>query len=160
MIVLGVDPGIVVAGYALVSYTQGRVLLLDSGVVKMSSAQSLPYRVKCLHDFFGLKIQEFKVTDLVLETPFLGKNAQNFLKLGYVRGILYLLVESNSLRLHEFSPREVKHALTGYGGADKDQLARVVMRLFPGFVFPEKLDITDAVALALCGLWRGSVVLK
>jgi crossover junction endodeoxyribonuclease RuvC len=160
VIVLGIDPGVVVAGYALVSYAQGKVLLLDSGVVKMSSAQSLPYRVKCLHDFFSVKIQEFKVTDLVLETPFLGKNAQNFLKLGYVRGILYLLVETHGLRMHEFSPREVKHALTGYGGADKDQLARVVVRLFPGFVFPEKLDITDAVALALCGLWRGSSVLR
>ncbi len=160
MIVLGIDPGVVIAGYALVSCSQGRVMLLDCGVVKMSSSQSLPSRVKYLHDFFLAKIQEFKVTDLVLETPFLGKNAQNFLKLGYVRGILYLLSETFGVRLHEFAPREVKHALTGFGGADKDQLARVVVRLFPGFVFPERLDVTDAVALALCGLWRGSAVLK
>lgn len=154
MIILAVDPSVVSAGFAVIEFRNGRVVLLDSGLVKMSSAQGLPERVACLHDFFEAKIGAWKVTHLTLETPFLGKNAQNFLKLGYVRGILYLLSHKFSLRLHEFSPREIKHGLTGFGGADKAQLARVVMQLFPGFAMPERFDVTDSIALALCCLWK------
>lgn len=154
MVVLGVDPGVIAAGYAVLSVENGRVVLLDYGVLKQKSQVALTERVSALHDFFVEKIVTYQVTDLALETPFMGKNAQNFLKLGYVRGVLYVSVHKYNLRLHEFSPREVKLAITGYGAAEKEQLARVIMRLFPGFSFPERYDISDAIALALCGLWN------
>jgi len=154
MIVLGVDPGVVTAGYAVVSVSKSRVMLLDYGTLKQRSAIPLSERVSVLHDFFNEKIEAWRVTDLALETPFLGKNAQNFLKLGYVRGVLYVSVHKYDLMLHEFSPREVKRALTGYGAAQKDQLARVITRLFPGFEFDGRYDMTDAISLALCGLWQ------
>lgn len=154
MIILAVDPSVVSAGFAVIEFSGGRIVLLDCGLVKMSSSQGLPERIAYLHDFFESKVGAWKITDLTLETPFMGKNVQNFLKLGYVRGILYLISHKSNLRLHEFSPREIKQALTGFGGADKEQLARVVMRLFPGFVMPERFDVTDAIALGLCCLWR------
>jgi crossover junction endodeoxyribonuclease RuvC len=84
----------------------------------------------------------------------LGKNTQVFLKLGYVRGILYLLAAKNKCVLHEFSPREVKQSITGFGGASKEQVARVLMQLFPRIAKPDKEDVTDALAVTLCGLWR------
>jgi crossover junction endodeoxyribonuclease RuvC len=93
-----------------------------------------------------------------LETPFFGKNAQNFLKLGYLRGALYLLADKNRLKLHEFYPREVKQAVTGYGGASKDQVARVILQLFPRMKSPKKEDVTDALAVTLCGLWRQQTI--
>ncbi len=154
MIILAIDPSVVCAGFAVLGKGGGRILLLDSGLVKLSSGLGLPERLARLYEVFDSKVTEWQVTDLVLETPFLGKNAQNFLKLGYVRGILYLIAHRYGLRLHEFSPREIKHALTGFGGADKEQISRVILTLFPGFVRPEQFDVTDAIALALCCLWR------
>lgn len=154
MVILGVDPGIVCAGFSVASVEQGRVMLLDYGYVKMSSSMPIPERLSTLHDAFSSKIEQFKVTDLVFETPFLGKNAQNFLKLGYVRGILYLLSHRYKLVIHEFSPREVKRAITGSGAAEKEQLARVLLRLFPGLELPDRYDVTDAIALSLCGIWQ------
>ena len=68
--------------------------------------------------------------------------------------VLYLLAHQHSLALNEFSPREVKQAVTGYGGASKEQVARVVLQLFPRMKEPDKLDVTDALAVTLCGLWR------
>ena len=56
--------------------------------------------------------------------------------------------------MHEYSPREVKQAVTGFGGAGKDQVLRMVMKFFPGLVTPEKSDISDALAVSLCGLWK------
>jgi crossover junction endodeoxyribonuclease RuvC len=154
VIILAVDPSVVNAGFAVIESRNGRVVLLEAGLVKMTAKQALPERIAWLHDSFDARVSQWKVTDLALETPFLGKNAQNFLKLGYVRGILYLIAHRWRVSLHEYSPREVKHALTGFGGADKEQLARVIMQLFPGFTFPERFDITDAIALALCCLWK------
>lgn len=157
MIYLGVDPGIINAGFSILSHENSKTALLDCGFAKMSSKDSLPKRLDYLYNFFNQKIVDYQVTDLVLETPFLGKNAQNFLKLGYVRGILYLLANRSNLKIHEFSPRELKFALTGYGAAQKIQVSTMIYRLFPGIEKNVKFDVTDAIALSLCGLWSNKI---
>lgn len=154
MIVLGVDPGCRIAGYALLKKDQRTTFLLDCGFVSMGSTKPLYERVGIFHDAFEALIIKWQVTHLALETPFLGKNAQNFLKLGYMRGILYLLTHKYKLSLHEFSPTQVKQSVTGYGSASKDQVARVVLQLFPKLTAPNKADVTDALAVSLCGLWQ------
>jgi crossover junction endodeoxyribonuclease RuvC len=60
------------------------------------------------------------------------------------------------LSIQEFAPREVKQSVTGFGGASKDQVARVVLQLFPGMEVPKKEDVTDALAVTLCGLWAST----
>jgi len=154
VVILGVDPGTRFAGFGILKKENHKVFLLDYGCLAMSSSKSLVERVGIFHDFFTEKIKTYQVTNLALETPFLGKNASNFLKLGYIRGILYLLSDKNNLQLHEFSPREVKMSVTGYGGAAKDQVARVVLRLFPGVKDVKRDDVTDALAVSLCGMWN------
>lgn len=155
-VILGVDPGFVAAGFGVLSAPARNVVTLHAcGALRMRSTDSIPVRIVRFHDFFSDLIVTRNVTHLALETPFLGKNAQNFLKLGYLRGILLLLAQRHNLSLHEFSPREVKMSLTGFGGASKEQVARVVMRLFPQLASVERLDVTDALAVSLCGLWAG-----
>jgi len=155
VVVLGIDPGLRISGYGVVQRTGRQAVLLDCGYLSMSSSKSVAQRITIFHDFFSQKITQWSATDIALETPFLGKNAQNFLKLGYLRGILYLLANKNNLLIHEFSPREVKQSLTGFGGASKDQVARVMMQLFPRLKQQKKLDVTDALAITLCGVWKG-----
>lgn len=155
MIILGVDPGFSFTGFGVLKQEKGKSFLLDYGYLKMSSKKKLPERVGIFHTFLKEKIETLHVSAIALETPFLGKNAQNFLKLGYLRGILYLLSDCYSLPLHEFAPREVKRSITGYGGASKDQVARVVLKLFPKMEMPKRDDVTDALAITLCGLWQG-----
>ena len=157
MIVLGIDPGFRFAGFGIIKHEKHKTYLLDYGYLPMSSSQTLVMRVGIFYDFFEEKINTWRVTDLALETPFLHKNAQNFLKLGYLRGILYLLAHKNSLKLKEFSPTEIKQAITGYGGASKEQVARTIIQLFPGMEQPKKEDVTDALAVTLCSLWRQDI---
>jgi crossover junction endodeoxyribonuclease RuvC len=156
MVILGVDPGFQFAGFGILKKEGRQALLLDYGCLTMRSSESIPSRIGTFHDFFDEKITTFGVTVISLETPFLGKNAQNFLKLGYLRGILYLLADKHGTTLQEFAPREVKQSVTGFGGASKDQVARVVMQLFPGMEVPKKEDVTDALAVTLCGLWASN----
>lgn len=153
-IILGVDPGFHVTGFGVMRKESRAIVLLDYGYLSMSSSKSIMERTGIFHDFFVEKIHAYHINELALETPFLGKNAQNFLKLGYLRGILYLLANKHNLILHEFAPREVKQAVTGFGGAQKDQVARVVAQLFARSITPAKYDVTDALAITLCGLWH------
>jgi crossover junction endodeoxyribonuclease RuvC len=156
-VVLGVDPGFHVTGYAISLRDSQRVLLLDCGYLKMSSQHHLSKRVGQFYTFFTEKIAKHQVTTIALETSFLGKNAQTFLKLGYLRGILYLLADQHALALHEFAPREIKVSVTGFGGASKEQVAGMMLRLFPRlseFGAIERNDVTDALAICLCGIWQ------
>lgn len=156
-VVLGVDPGTRVAGFSIVALRQNKPALLDYGALTMSGLLPLSQRIGIFHRFFDEKIVCHHVSRIALETPFLGKNAQTFLKLGYLRGILHLLQDTHQLELCEFSPMTIKQSVTGYGGADKEQVARLLLRFFPALAMPDKLDITDAIAVGLCGAqWKPS----
>jgi len=154
VVVVGIDPGLGITGFGVARPHNGRVQLLDCGYLRLQSTKSLTHRIGMFHEFLESKISQWGATDLALETPFLGKNAQNFLKLGYLRGIAHLVACRNTLNVHEFSPCQVKRAVTGFGGAQKDQVARVIMQLFPRLGKPSKDDVTDAIAVTLAGVWR------
>lgn len=154
MIILGVDPGFSVTGYSILQKNKNQIIMLDHGFLKLPVAQSLDARIGIFYDVLAEKIKLYEVTTIALETSFLGKNAQTFLKLGYLRGILYLLAYQNKLNLCEFAPRQVKQTVTGYGAASKEQVAKVLSMLFPAIPKPLKEDVTDAIAISLCGLWQ------
>src|SRR3972149_1591592 len=98
MTILGIDPGFSVTGFGVLKKQNSTIVLLtDYGDLRMSSTKSLAVRIGIFHDFFTEKIERWQITDLALETPFLGKNSQTFLKLGYLRGILYLLANRHQL---------------------------------------------------------------
>jgi crossover junction endodeoxyribonuclease RuvC len=155
MIILGIDPGFSITGYGIMKKEKQTTSILDFGAVRFSSSHSLETRIGQFYETFSQKITEHQVSLIALETPFLGKNPQNFLKLGYLRGIIYLLAHQHKVPIAEFSPREVKLAITGSGAAQKEQVARVLARLFKGLEVPKTLDITDALAVTLCGVWKG-----
>ncbi|OGB84305.1 crossover junction endodeoxyribonuclease RuvC [candidate division TM6 bacterium RIFCSPHIGHO2_12_FULL_32_22] len=154
MVILGIDPGTRISGFGILKKESNRSFLLESGCLKLNPTTDLKDRISQFHNFFEEKVEKFQITDLALETPFLGKNAQNFLKLGYLRGILYLVASKHKMKIHEFSPREIKQAVTGFGGASKEQVSRMMLQFFPGIKVSGTLDVTDALAVTLCGLWR------
>lgn len=160
MRVLGIDPGFSFTGYAIVVKEGTKTMLLDFGYLKLPQSRPLPERVSLFHDALEKKIIQFQITHLSIETPFLGKNAQNFLKLGYLRGILYFLSHKHNLTLCEFAPTQIKQSLTGFGGASKEQVSRVLFQLFPTLSKPDKYDATDALAISLCGLWQTKSLLR
>jgi crossover junction endodeoxyribonuclease RuvC len=160
MICLGIDPGLRYCGFGIAQKICQKVILLDYGLLQMSSSQSLVDRVGIFYRHYDELIRKYQVDTVILETPFLGKNAQNFLKLGYLRGILYLLADQHKLTILEFTPKQVKLAITGYGSADKAQVARVIQQLFPKMSAPKRDDVTDALAVTLCGVWQKQSLLN
>lgn len=156
-IILGIDPGTRITGYAVGAITAGKLSLIDYGYISFPATKPLPARVGEFHATLSEIIVEHHVTEIALETPFLGKNTQTFLKLGYLRGILYLLAHAHGATLHEFAPRSVKLAVTGSGGAEKEQVARALKALFPQLAHLPlscRADVTDAIAITLCAAWK------
>lgn len=158
IVLLGVDPGFSATGYACARKNKSKTAVFDYGYLKLSSTDDIPTRTEQFYNFFHEKIKTHGVTHIALETPFLGKNPQSFLKLGYLRGVLNLLSKQYNLKLFELSPRQVKQAVTGFGGASKEQVAQMIGRLFPQLGETAKTyrnDVTDALAICICGIWMG-----
>ncbi len=153
MKLLAIDPGLSFTGYAVYVRDGQKTLLLAADVIKVKSTLSIPAKLKFLYDSINDMVCDHEVTDLAIETPFLGKNAATFAKLGYIRSVLYLLSEVHSLSLHEFAPQVVKKAITGNGHADKDMVARVMRRLYPKLIDSRRTDVTDAAAVGMCAIY-------
>lgn len=158
-VILAIDPGFTNTGFAVLTKVNRQMVLLDYGVLNFKASLELPQKIGIFHKFLNEKIKQYSVTCIALETPFLGKNAQNFLKLGYLRGIMYLNADTHNLFLLEYTPRQVKISVTGFGGAEKEQVARVISRFFPHIQIT-KFDATDAIAVGLCGLWANPSLLN
>jgi crossover junction endodeoxyribonuclease RuvC len=154
MIILGIDPGARFSGYSVFQKNNHQLLLLDYGVIALGAQKPLPERIAIFHEKIDLLVKKFNANYIALEEPFLGKNAQNFLKLGYLRGILYLIAQNNKINILEFAPRKIKCAVTGFGGASKEQVAFMVRKQLPHVVANVRTDVTDALAVGLCGVWE------
>ena len=160
MNLLSVDPGLTHTGYAIFEIEpvpkRHGLPKYESITLKFYDAISPKKKYpipKKLHDiYFTLfdVIHNHQITDIALETPFLGKNAQSFLKLGYIRGLLLLLAEVHGLAVHEFPPQVVKKAVTGNGFSDKQAVFEAVQRVFPYLEEPKLYDISDAIAVGIC----------
>jgi crossover junction endodeoxyribonuclease RuvC len=150
MIILGVDPGTLFTGYGIIEKKDGRVLLLDVGVIKNPSKSSMPLRLRKIYTSLCTVIQQFHPDEFAIETAFYSNNAQSALKIGQARGVAILAGANFEIPVTEYSPREVKKAVVGSGAASKRQVQYMVMKLFHLQDPPKPLDATDAIAVAMC----------
>ncbi len=158
IVILAIDPGTRFCGYAIAAQTGNHTGVCAHGCLIFKAQKPLPERLLEFHDAIETLIKEWHIDKIAIETPFLGKNAQNFLKLGYLRGIIYLLAQRHRVFIEEFTPRSVKQQIAGFGGASKEQVACMVHTLLPR-LGPQVLreDETDALAIALCCLWKNRI---
>jgi crossover junction endodeoxyribonuclease RuvC len=152
MIILGIDPGSLITGFGVVQVGRGEVKLLAHDVVRNKPGNSMPLRLKTIYAGLAEVIEEFHPDECAIETAFYGKNAQSALKIGQTRGVAILAAVLKEIPTSEYSPREVKKAVTGNGGASKDRVRFMVRSLLKIDSAPKELDATDAVAVALCHL--------
>jgi len=149
--VLGIDPGTAVTGYGLVLRREdGSLSLLECGVIRTSSKEPLPFRIREI--FLGIQeiIDRFGPGSMAVEDVFQGKNVRSALTLGHARGAILLAAALQDLFIAEYSPREIKKAVVGTGNATKHQVAYMVQRHLHLKTPPAPADAADGVAAALC----------
>ena len=160
MRILGIDPGTLFTGFGIVDYDKNELVYVASGVIKIPPTKDQPPRLKKIYDELNQIIKKYKPDEFALETAFYGKNAQSALKIGYARGVSMLVAINNGLPIKEYSPREIKKAVVGSGGASKEQVQYMMKKLLTLKNPKMKLDETDAIAVSVCHAFRVSTPVK
>ncbi len=153
MRVLGIDPGLALTGYGLVE-GNGHPILVEMGSVVTPPSLPLPERLKALYQDLSALLDRLRPDAVAMEELFFGKNIRTAIAVGQARGVAILAVAQAGIPLHEYTPLQVKEALTGYGRADKQQIQRMVCLLLGLPSPPQPDDVADAVAVAICHLQR------
>jgi crossover junction endodeoxyribonuclease RuvC len=150
MIILGVDPGSLRTGYGAIETDGRRHRLVEKGVLVPPARLPLPARLRHIHHGISALIARLGPAAIAVEDVFHAANTRTALVLGHVRGVILLAGAEAGLPIHEFPPATVKVQITGFGRAEKAQVALMVARLLglPGEAEPG--DASDALAVAVC----------
>ncbi|MEZ4861894.1 MAG: crossover junction endodeoxyribonuclease RuvC [Caldilineaceae bacterium] len=153
LVILGIDPGTAITGYGVVGQTvQGDFELLACGVIRTQAHVAMHLRLQELfHDLQAI-IREFQPDEMAIEKLFFGRNVTTAISVGQARGTILLAAAECGLAVAEYTPAEVKQAITGYGNADKRQIQEMVQRVLSLANPPQPDDAADGVAIAICHL--------
>lgn len=152
MIVLGIDPGTAITGYGLVREENGQAVALAYGAITTPSDLALPDRLQLLHRDLAAIIEQYHPDQSAVEQLFFNKNVRTALAVGHGRGVVLLTLAQAHVPVYEYTPLEVKQAVTGSGRADKAQVQQMVMLLLGLSKIPKPDDAADALAIAICHL--------
>jgi len=155
LITLGIDPGTARLGYGLVEAATDPILI-DFGVIETAASVDMPSRLSGLYDAVTTLISTHHPDVLAVEQLIFARNVTTAITVGQARGVVLLAAARGGIAIAEYSPSEVKHAVTGYGKADKSQIQEMV-RIILGMKFvPTPDDAADALAVALCHTQRAA----
>ncbi len=151
MIILGVDPGLATVGYGVIeSDRNGNARALDYGVILTPKEENLPVRLAMVEEGVNKILDKFHPQEVAMEELFFSKNVKTGVAVAHARGVALLACVKKCGRLYEYTPIQIKLALTGYGRADKQQMQRVVVSILRLKSIPKPDDAADALAVALC----------
>ncbi len=150
MRVLGIDPSIQSTGFGIIEYSENTYTVLNSGVIKPGSRQFFHQKINEIKSRLEDIIRTYKPDEVAIENPFYAQNIKTAITLGQVRGAALVAVASHNCSLYEYSPLEIKKAVTGYGQADKNQVRTMVKTLLNIKDKKLEIDASDALATAFC----------
>ncbi len=149
-VILGIDPGTVIMGYALIKVQGNNISIIAMDVLKLATKKDMYERLQTIHATVCGLIKKYAPTTFAIEAPFFGKNVQSMLKLGRAQGVAIAAAMQSSIAVTEYSPKKVKQSITGNGNADKEQVWKMLQRILSIEKKPQYFDATDALAVALC----------
>jgi len=153
MLVVGIDPGIAITGYGFIHENeQGDIEVIDFGVVRTPANTPVSERLNKLYLELMSLIRLHRPNCAAVEKLFFQKNVRTAINVGQARGVALLALSQVNLPVFEYSPNEIKQAITGYGGADKKQIQTMVKVILELEEIPQPDDAADALAVALCHL--------
>ncbi|TMC23830.1 MAG: crossover junction endodeoxyribonuclease RuvC [Chloroflexi bacterium] len=151
-IALGIDPGTAIVGYAVVMAKGSLLNLLVCDVITTPAKMPLAQRLQHIYEGLSGIIATFKPHEAAIEDLFFAKNARTAMTVGQARGVAMLALANGGLPVAEYTPKQVKQAVTGYGAAKKEQVGEMVRILLKLTAVPKPDDAADAAAVAICHL--------
>jgi crossover junction endodeoxyribonuclease RuvC len=149
-IILGIDPGLATTGYGIIIKEKDKILVVNYGAIDTAPKLKFAQRLEKIHQNLTKIIKKYKPDIIAIEELFFAKNVKTALMVGQARGVLMLTAMQAKVAIHEYTPLQVKQALTGYGRADKNQIQQMVKVLLNLKKIPKPDDAADALAVAIC----------
>lgn len=152
MIALGIDPGTALCGYGIVRSDRDDYQLVACGAISTPPKTSLDQRLLKIYADLVELVREYKPDEAAVEKLFFARNITTAIAVGHARGVAMLAIAEAKIPISEYTPNEIKQAVSGYGGADKHQMQQMVRMLLHLDEVPKPDDAADAVAIAICHL--------
>ncbi|MEQ8200022.1 MAG: crossover junction endodeoxyribonuclease RuvC [Syntrophomonadaceae bacterium] len=152
MLVLGIDPGTATTGFGLVQGDYGQEKLVDYGVIKTSPAMGMPQRLAQINREYSQLLLDYRPDAVAIEQIFHHKNAKTVISVAQSRGVLIMATALREIEVAEYTPLQVKQAVTGFGNADKKQIQVMIQKILKLEDIPRPDDAADALAIAICHL--------
>ena len=149
MILLGIDPGLAILGWGVIDYTAGRTKLIRYGCIYTYPEQRFPDRLKTISAEMRTLLNTYHPDEIAFEELFFARNVTTALTVGAARGVALSVCAEYTDKLYEYTPMQIKQAITGYGKADKKQMQQMVKLLLHMEEIAKPDDAADAVAIAL-----------
>ncbi len=150
MRILGIDPGTSLIGYGIIEGQKGKYISLTHGALRTPSNIQNSQRLETVDTFLRKLIADFKPEKIAIEKLFFFKNAKTVMAVSEMRGALMMIATTANLPIHEYTPLQVKQAVSGYGRAEKKQVQKMVQLILELKDTPKPDDVADALALAIC----------
>ncbi|MGI6127195.1 MAG: crossover junction endodeoxyribonuclease RuvC [Planifilum sp.] len=150
MKIIGIDPGIAIAGYGVLEQRGNRLIPLDYGCIRTEASLSVPARLKRIYDEARHLFQQHNPDVVAVEKLFFNRNVTTAFTVGQARGVILLASEEAGVPVTEYTPLQVKMAVVGYGQAEKRQVQEMVRLLLSLSKVPKPDDAADALAVAIC----------
>jgi len=148
--ILGIDPGFGRLGYAVITAKGNDLGLLVCDTVMTPKTLAYPQRLQQSYEQLGAIIAQYRPQEAAIEELFFGRNVTTAIAVAQARGVAMLLLEQRGVSIAEYTPGEVKLAVTGYGAARKEQIGSMVRQLLHLPTVPKPDDAADAAAIAIC----------
>jgi crossover junction endodeoxyribonuclease RuvC len=151
-ITLGIDPGLAIVGYAVVAAKGSELSMVACDVITTPAGSPVSQRLQVIYKRLSEVIATYQPHEAAMEELFFAKNARTAITVGQARGVAMLALANGGLSIAEYTPMQVKQAVTGYGGAKKEQIGEMVRILLHLKAVPRPDDAADAAAIAICHL--------
>ena len=149
MRILGIDPGTGILGFGVIDVTKGKMQLVDAGVIRTPVKEDDAVRLQTIYEELTDIIAQNKPTEMAVEKLFFSRNVTTAMTVSQARGVVLLCGMQAGLKIHEYTPMQIKQAVTGYGKADKKQMQEMVKTILQLKAIPKPDDAADALATAI-----------
>ena len=159
MRILGIDPGYAIVGYGIVDYAKNRFATVGYGAVTTKAKTPFETRLADIYNDMLSIIDKYNPDELAIEKLYFNTNTTTAIDVAQARGVIVLAAHQKGLKISEYTPLQVKQAVTGYGRAEKHQVMEMIKRILSLKSVPKPDDTADALALAIChGHYSDSVL--
>ncbi|MBF89637.1 MAG: crossover junction endodeoxyribonuclease RuvC [Candidatus Marinimicrobia bacterium] len=158
--IIGIDPGLTITGYGVIQVVKEKKTIITWGTIQPPKTEEIHVRLSILYNGLIDVIDRYLPTEFAIEEAFYKNNAKTALLLGQARGVAMLAAAHRELPCAEYSPRKIKMSVVGNGNASKEQVKYMIGSILNMDKVPDKLDVTDAFATALCHLNQKDLIVQ